>query len=148
MPEKGPQGKLPDFRIISEQELYQKYLEKDLKPRNRERVVVLMNMIETADGITTIIGPDGKGSEQGIGHTVDQNLMRHLRFHADATLNGSSTLRLSGSDSTIDEQKHPNLIAKRRELGKSDNPIACVITSKANPEEFDEKVLEGDFFPG
>lgn len=147
MAEAEPQTKnLPEVKIVTERKIYEIYASMDLSPKPGQKVRVVVNMIQSLDGVTTIMGPDGKASEQGIGHPVDQALMRYLRFHADATLNGSATLVLSGSDSTIDEDKYPQLVAKRREMGKSNNPISCVLTSKANPEEFDEKVLERDFF--
>ncbi|MEX2007696.1 MAG: dihydrofolate reductase family protein [Candidatus Levyibacteriota bacterium] len=144
MAEAEPQTKnLPEVRAVTEQEIYEIYIAKDLSPKPSQKVRVIINMVESLDGVTTIFDENGNASEQGIGNPVDQRLMRHLRFHADATLNGSATLRASGSDSTIDEDRYPQLIAKRREMGKSDNPIACVMTSKANPEEFDEEVLTG-----
>lgn len=49
-------------------------------------------MVMSADGKVVV-----EGTEQGIGSTVDQRLMREIRVNADVVLNGAGTLRLSGA---------------------------------------------------
>lgn len=130
-------------REVAEQELHAIYLTKNLEPRPGEKVRLFVNMVRSLDGVINPRNRAGVASQEGLTHPVDQRLMRRLRFHADAIVNGSNTLELSGADSVIDEQKYPDLIAKRRELGKPDNPISCVVTSNA---DFGEEILNGQFF--
>lgn len=136
----------PDVRIASKEELYETYMKKDLNPQDNG-ISVAINMVSSIDGVINIKQPEGVGGgEQGLGHPIDQDLMRYLRFHADATLNGMETLLASGSDADIDEEKYPHLIEARRKLGKGDNPFACVVTSDPDPERLTQEKLKGQFF--
>lgn len=137
----------PEVRIVTAEELYQIYLNKALEPKEGQKVRVMVNMIQSLDGVINIRQDEGdRATQEGLSHPVDQNLMRYIRFHADATLNGSETLMVSGADSAIDQQKYPNLVARRKELGKAQNPIACVVTRDPDPARFDDEVLKGQFF--
>lgn len=131
----------PEFRSVTPQELYAKYLEKDLTPSRNSEVTVAINMIATIDGVTTIPQKSGIANEQGIGHRVDQRLMRVLRVHADATLNGAHTLEISGAESRVDD--YPELAMERRKRGKPENPVASVLTTKA---AFSDVALKRPFF--
>lgn len=61
-----------------------------------ERPFVYINMVASVDGKSTV-----EGSERGLGSEADKRLFYELRAHADAVLNGASTLRVSGSSSLV-----------------------------------------------
>ena len=84
------------------------------------RPYVITNMVASADGKVVL-----EETEQGLGSTTDQRLMRELRVHANVTLNGAGTLRKSGTSSRLNSDR---LTAIRRERGKSDAPIAAVLS--------------------
>ena len=89
-----------------------------------DRPYVYANMVMSTDGKVTI-----EGTEQGLGTPVDQRLMRELRVTADVVLNGATTLRASGTSSRLGD---PELIALRTARGKSEAPIAAVMSGSAN----------------
>lgn len=84
------------------------------------RPYVVANMVMSADGKVVI-----EGTEQGIGSSVDQRLMRELRTHADVVLNGAGTLRASGTSSRLGD---PALGALRAGWGKTPAPLAAVVS--------------------
>ena len=96
------------------------YTALDLPPPPAGRPYVLLNMVMSADGKVVV-----EGTEQGIGSKVDQRLMRELRVHADAVLNGASTLRASGTSSRLGDE---GLEALRIGRGKPRFPVALVIS--------------------
>lgn len=130
---------MADVRTVSPEELYTEYLSCDVTIPNQ--VSVLINMVATVDGVTTIPQGNGVQNEQGIGDPVDQKILHLLRVHADIVLNGANTLEISGSDSSV--AKYPELLQARKQAGKTDAPIGSVITSKA---EFSDEVLTRPFF--
>ena len=99
-----------------------------------DRPYVVVNMVSSADGKVVL-----EGSERGLGSPTDQRLMRELRLHADVVLNGSGTLRVSGTSSRLND---PALEERRLSNGKSRNPIAAVLTLSGDVP------LEGRFFEG
>jgi riboflavin biosynthesis pyrimidine reductase len=88
------------------------------------RPYVVVNMVMSVDGKVAV-----DGTEQGLGTTVDQRLMRELRVHADVVLNGASTLRASGSSSRLGD---PLLEQVRGARGRPRLPIAATITATAD----------------
>jgi 2,5-diamino-6-(ribosylamino)-4(3H)-pyrimidinone 5'-phosphate reductase len=79
------------------------YTSLDLPDPPDDRPYVLLNMVSSVDGKVVI-----EGTEQGIGSSVDQRLMRELRVNADMVINGAGTLRASGAsprlgDATLEE---------------------------------------------
>lgn len=108
------------------------------------RPYVLLNMVMSADGRTVI-----EGNERGLGSPSDQFLMRALRTHADAVLNGAATLRASGTSADLGRD---DLRALRAARGKPALPLACVVTNTGNvPLErkfFSTREYEGVVFAG
>ena len=88
------------------------------------RPYVIVNMVASADGKTVI-----EGTERGLGSQVDQRLLRELRFHADVVLNGSGTLRASGTSALLND---PVLEQLRLSRGKPRTPVAAVISASGN----------------
>lgn len=89
-----------------------------------DRPYVLVNMVTSANGKTTI-----EGSERGLGSPADQQLMRMLRTNVDAVLNGATTLRASGSSPAVED---PALVAVRKARGLSATPLGVVLTRSGN----------------
>jgi 2,5-diamino-6-(ribosylamino)-4(3H)-pyrimidinone 5'-phosphate reductase len=89
-----------------------------------DRPYIYVNMVMSTDGKVVI-----EGTEQGLGSPIDQRLMRELRVSADVVLNGASTLRASGTSSRLGD---PELVAIRTARGKSEAPIAAVMSRAAN----------------
>lgn len=96
------------------------YTSLDLPPAPADRPYVLMNMVMSADGKVVI-----EGTEQGIGSTTDQRLMREIRTNVDVVLNGANTLRASGTSSRLGDE---GLEALRMARGKPRFPIAAVLS--------------------
>lgn len=96
----------------------------DLPAPPPDRPYVLVNMVMSADGKVVV-----EGTEQGIGSTVDQRLMRELRVNADVVLNGAGTLRASGSSSRLGD---PTLEELRVRRGKPRLPIAATISASGD----------------
>lgn len=138
---------MTDYRTVTTADLFKIALDRDLSPKPGQKIRVLVNMVETVDGVTTIPSREGtqseKGIAKGIGRQYDQKMMRILRIHADATLNGTNTLEASGSSSAIDAKKYPEIVEKRKSLGKQTNPLAVVVTSKA---DLSDKAFKSVFF--
>ena len=88
------------------------------------RPYVIVNMVASVDGKTVI-----EGTERGLGSQVDQRLLRELRFHADVVLNGSGTLRASGTSALLND---PVLEQLRLSRGKPRTPVAAVISASGN----------------
>lgn len=92
----------------------------------RPRVIV--NMISSADGRATIGGRAGP-----LGDDADRELFRALRVVADAVLVGAGTVRVERYGRMI---KDPAARQFRRELGKGEEPLACVVSGRVDlPEE-------------
>ena len=89
-----------------------------------DRPYVYVNMVMSTDGKVTI-----EGTEQGLSTSVDHRLMRELRVTADVVLNGATTLRASGTSSRLGD---PELVTLRTARGKSEAPIAAVMSGSAN----------------
>jgi riboflavin-specific deaminase-like protein len=89
---------------------------------------VILNMISSADGRATIGGHAGP-----LGDAADRELFRALRAVADGVLVGAGTVR---------EERYGRMIKdevvrqRRREQGRSDEPLACVVSGRLDlPEE-------------
>ncbi len=100
------------------------YTALDLPAPPPDRPYVIANMVMSADGKSVI-----EGTEQGIGSTVDQRLMRELRVNADVVLNGAGTLRASGTSSRLGDEA---LEAIRLGRGKPRVPIAGVMSQSGD----------------
>lgn len=85
-----------------------------------DRPYVIVNMVASVDGKTVI-----EGTERGLGSTTDQRLLRELRVHADIVLNGSGTLRASGTSALLND---PALEELRLRRGKPRTPVAAVLS--------------------
>lgn len=119
---------MAEFKTLSEDQIYQAYLEKDVTSQNG--VTVMFNMVSTMDGVINVKkDATSPASDRGLSHPIDQKIMRILRSQADCVLNGATTLRISGSEPRIDT--YPDLVALRKEQGKPANPMAAVMTSQA-----------------
>ncbi|MHB8576150.1 MAG: RibD family protein [Dehalococcoidia bacterium] len=90
-------------------------------PAGREdRPFVYVNMVASADGKSTV-----DGSERGLGSASDKRMMQELRVHADAIMNGASTLRISGSTPRV---LPSDLKTQRIERGLARQPIGVVVS--------------------
>lgn len=85
-----------------------------------DRPFVAINMVMSADGRTVV-----DGTERGLGSKLDQRLMRELRVHFDAVMNGGATFRASGTSARLND---PELERWRVERGMTPSPIAAVLT--------------------
>jgi riboflavin biosynthesis pyrimidine reductase len=101
------------------------YVALSFPPPPPDRPYVVVNMVMSADG-KVVLGD----TEQGIGSTVDQRLMRELRVHADVVLNGAETLRKSGTSSRLGGFEELELVRKQR--GKSRFAIAATLSSSGD----------------
>ena len=99
------------------------YTELLFPPAPLDRPTVILNGVMSADGKAVI-----KSTEQGIGSSTDQRLMRELRLHADIVLNGAETLRTSGTSSRLGFK---DLDEIRQCRGKT-VPIAAVLSRSGN----------------
>ena len=88
------------------------------------RPYVIVNMVASVDGKTVI-----EGTERGLGSAIDQRLLRELRLHADVVLNGSGTLRASGTSALLND---PALEELRLSRGKPRAPVAAVISASGD----------------
>jgi riboflavin-specific deaminase-like protein len=113
-----------------------------------DRPFVYLNMVTSVDGKATV-----DGSERGLGSADDKRMMQELRVHADAVMNGASTLRVSGSTPRVLDRA---LKQQRRDRGLSPQPLGVVVTrSGAVPldvpfftsSEFDAVVIVTDTTP-
>lgn len=128
---------------VTPEELEEKYLALSF-PAVQDRPYVIINMVMSLDGSVTVVDPQtGQPSERGLGSTLDQRMMRVLRFHADATLNGAATLRISGSGSEIGD---PVLVERRKKSGKAGNPIAVILTSDVGKLPLGKDSIGSSFF--
>jgi len=84
------------------------------------RPFVYLNMVTSVDGKAAV-----DGSERGLGSTDDKRMMQELRSHADAVLNGASTLRISGSSPRIRDER---LRAARAGRGQQPQPLGVIVT--------------------
>jgi riboflavin-specific deaminase-like protein len=82
---------------------------------DRRRPYVIVNMISSLDGKTTLYG---KGS--GIGSAVDRLLMRDLRSRADAVMIGANTLRAERLSLGLDEP------------ARASHPLAVVVSGSGD----------------
>lgn len=108
------------------------YLDMTLPEGTAGRPFVYINMVASVDGKITV-----EGSERGLGSDADKRLFYELRAHADAVLDGATTVRISGASPRLHDQ---GLIAWRRARGMSDEPIGVIITASA------DLPLDGSFF--
>jgi len=84
------------------------------------RPFVYINMVTSVDGKATV-----DGSERGLGSPDDQRMMHELRVHADAVINGASTLRISGSSPRV---RDAGLKAQRKQRGLAPQAMGVVVT--------------------
>lgn len=102
----------PDYRSL------------DFPPAPPGRPYIYTNMVMSLDGKVVV-----EGTEQGIGSTTDQRLMRELRVNADVVLNGAGTLRASGTSSRLGDAGLEQL---RLDRGKGRFPTAAVVSASGN----------------
>lgn len=124
------------------------YAAMELPPPPQDRPFVYINMVTSVDGKATV-----EGSERGLGSADDKRMMQELRVHADAVMNGASTLRLSGSTPRVLDRA---LKQQRRERGLSAQPLGVVVTRSGDvpldaaffsSREFDAVVIVTDTTP-
>src|SRR5579864_3327543 len=84
------------------------------------RPIVYLNMVSSVDGKATV-----GGSERGLGSADDKRIMQELRSHADAVLNGATTLRVSGSSPLL---RDAELVERRTQLGLARQPIGVIVS--------------------
>lgn len=100
------------------------YTSLELPPAPRDRPYILVNTVMSLDGKGVV-----EGTEEGIGSTVDQRLMRELRVNADVVLTGAGTLRASGASSRLGD---PILEQLRLARNKPRCPTAAVISASGD----------------
>jgi riboflavin-specific deaminase-like protein len=87
------------------------------------REVLLLNMVASADGHTTV-----EGRSRGIrGGPGDRELFHALRAHADAVLVGTGTMRAENYGAWIRDDRR---WAMRRAAGLDDSPIGATMTRR------------------
>src|SRR5947209_17217033 len=111
-PRRGPR------RIRDEVTIAGHYAAMVLPDPPAERPFLYINMVTSVDGKSTV-----EGSERGLGSADDKRMMQELRVHADAVLNGASTLRISGSTPRVHDAA---LKAQRRQRGLKPQPLGVV----------------------
>lgn len=132
---------MPELKKLSQNALYKKYQKLTFTPHQNAPCIVF-NMAATLDGIVALQqSPHSIPREKGIGDSIDRKLMRILRMHADCVLNGANTLRVSGTETSL--EKFPELIKHRLKHKQARNPLAAVITTDA---VFSEADLRHAFF--
>jgi riboflavin biosynthesis pyrimidine reductase len=131
-----------EIKAVSPKELEEIYLNL-VFPTHPDRPTVAINMVASFDGAVTVNDPDtGKASEKGLGSKVDQRMMRILRTHADATLNGAATLKISGTEPLV-----PTELQKlRTQKGRTPIPMAFVLTSEGKTLPLGKDDPKSDFF--
>lgn len=97
-----------------------------------DRPFVYVNMVSSVDGKATV-----DGSERGLGSADDKRIMQELRSHADAVLNGATTLRVSGSSPLV---RDAALIARRKRDGLAPQPVGVIVSRRG------ELPLDAPFF--
>jgi riboflavin-specific deaminase-like protein len=81
---------------------------------------VILNMISTVDGRASIDGRSG-----GLSNEVDRSLFHALRAVVDAVLVGAGTVRTERYGRML---RDPAVRSRRREAGRSEEPLACVVS--------------------
>lgn len=133
-----------DIKSVNAEQLEELYLNLTFPTSPSDRPYVYINMVASFDGVINVKDPQtGIASEKGLGSEVDKRVMQLLRTHADATLNGAATLRLSGSGSYINDE---NLRNKRAQANKSPNPIAAVLSYVGDNLPLDKNDPHSNFF--
>jgi riboflavin biosynthesis pyrimidine reductase len=99
----------------------------DRAPAAGERPHVLVNMVATADGRATLGGRSGPISD-----AADRALFHGLRTAVDAVLVGAGTLRTERYGRLIPEPARREL---RRRRGRSEEPLACVVSGRLALDE-------------
>lgn len=113
------------------------YLDLEFPSPPPDRPYAYLNMVASIDGKAVVTT-----SERGLGSRTDQRLMRRLRYHADVVLAGAGTHRASGSGARIDDER---LRAERVRRGKSENPVAALVTNGGFIETSTSFFTAGDF---
>ncbi|HEV2980979.1 MAG TPA: dihydrofolate reductase family protein [Solirubrobacteraceae bacterium] len=130
-PKPGPaqlQRLLPPGGVESPLEVAQSLWPAGGRARAGTRPYVIVNMISSADGRATIGGRAGL-----LGDAVDRELFHALRTVADAVLVGAGTAREERYGRLI---RDPASRQRRREQGKSEEPLACVVSGRMDlPQE-------------
>ena len=113
-----------------------------------ERPWIYTNLVQSLDGITTLLGKNASGGEISQSRE-DRWLMDLLRAHADGLLMGMNTLReeqrARGPESRgiVFRVVEPALQELRRKLGKA-RERNIFVTSAANLDLSKHKVFDGD----
>jgi riboflavin-specific deaminase-like protein len=119
---------LPPGGVETPLQVAQSLARESERNRTSGRPHVIVNMISSADGRATIGGRAGP-----LGDDADRELFRALRVVADAVLVGAGTAREERYGRMI---KDPAARQLRREHGKSEEPLACVVSGRVDlPEE-------------
>jgi riboflavin-specific deaminase-like protein len=108
-------------------------LSRSLRPagersRAEGRPYLILNMISSADGRATIGGRAGP-----LGDAADRELFHALRTVTDAVLVGAGTVREERYGRMI---KDPAIRKRRLEEGRSEEPLACIVSGRMDlPED-------------
>jgi len=86
----------------------------------RDRPYVIANFVSSVDGRATLAGRSG-----GLGDDGDRAIFHGLRERVDAVLVGTRTLRAERYGRILGK---PERRQRRLELGRSEEPLACIIT--------------------
>lgn len=98
------------------------------RSRSEGRPYLIVNMISSADGRATIGGRAGP-----LGDAADRELFHALRTVADGVLVGAGTVRAERYGRMIKDAARRQL---RREQGRSEEPLACVVSGRLDlPED-------------
>jgi riboflavin-specific deaminase-like protein len=98
------------------------------RARAEGRPYLILNMIASADGRATLGGRSGP-----LGDTADRELFHALRAVTDAVLVGAGTVRTERYGRMI---KDPGARERRREQGRSEEPLACIVSGRLDlPED-------------
>lgn len=89
-----------------------------------ERPYVVLNMVGSADGKSTV-----DGREVGLSSPADKLVLQAIRVHADAVLDGAGTARASGASPLIQNKV---LRAERRRRGHKEPPLQVILSRYGN----------------
>jgi riboflavin biosynthesis pyrimidine reductase len=113
-------------------EALRRYGERLAIPLRPDRPTVMINFVESLDGVVTIDPATGTGAEISGFHEPDRFVMGLLRSLADVIVVGAGTLRAAGSHTwtprRVNAQFGDAYEAWRRDLGLAPQPTTLIVT--------------------
>ncbi len=100
-----------------------------------KRPYVIMNMVSSVDGKTTV---NGRLSAGDLGSSTDRHVMDCVRSHVDAVIWGAATMRQSPHPLVLP----PDMESVRRERGLEPQPLPIIVTA-AGMLPFQSAAFEG-----